>query len=82
MEIFLYEWWPLVRQQNLYRRLSDANVEVRPYSTEKPEAKAATYSFATKFMPSRMGVTTPAHLPDRRRLGQIDAIRTGQARRP
>ena len=32
MEIFLYEWWPLVRQQNLYRRLSDANVEVRPYS--------------------------------------------------
>jgi hypothetical protein len=30
MEIFLYEWWPLLRRQKLYRRLSSASVEVRP----------------------------------------------------
>ncbi|MDH2344133.1 MULTISPECIES: hypothetical protein [unclassified Bradyrhizobium] len=29
IEIFLYEWWPLVRRQKLYRRLSAASVEVR-----------------------------------------------------
>src|SRR5215471_16681250 len=28
IEIFLYDWWPLVRRRNLYRRLSEANVEV------------------------------------------------------
>jgi hypothetical protein len=30
MEIFLYDWWPLARRRNLYRRLADAAVEVRP----------------------------------------------------
>jgi hypothetical protein len=34
MEIYLYEWWPLVRQQRLYRRLSIARVEVRSYAPE------------------------------------------------
>ncbi len=32
MEIFLYEWWPLVRRQKLYRRLSAATVEIKPWS--------------------------------------------------
>jgi hypothetical protein len=27
-EIFLYDWWPLVRRRNLYRRLSQAPVKV------------------------------------------------------
>jgi hypothetical protein len=31
MEIFLYQWWPLVRQRNLYRRLSVARVDCKPY---------------------------------------------------
>jgi len=31
IEIFLYDWWPLVRQRNLYRRLAAATVELRPY---------------------------------------------------
>jgi hypothetical protein len=31
IEIFLYDWWPVVRQRNLYRRLSAARVELRPY---------------------------------------------------
>jgi hypothetical protein len=29
MEIFLYDWWPLAQQRNLYLRLSRASVEVR-----------------------------------------------------
>lgn len=30
LELFLYEWWPLVRRRNLYRRLSVAKIEIRP----------------------------------------------------
>ncbi len=32
IEIFLYEWWPLARRRDLYKRLSLAQVEARPYS--------------------------------------------------
>jgi hypothetical protein len=28
MEIFLYDWWPIARQRNLYRRLAQAKVSV------------------------------------------------------
>jgi hypothetical protein len=31
IEIFLYEWWPIVRRRNLYRRISAAPVELKPY---------------------------------------------------
>jgi hypothetical protein len=31
LEIFLYEWWPLVRSRNLYLRLAEARIEERPY---------------------------------------------------
>jgi hypothetical protein len=31
MEIFLYDWWPVLRTRNLYRRLANANVEMRAY---------------------------------------------------
>jgi hypothetical protein len=31
IEIFLYDWWPLLRRRNLYRRLSEATVEVTAY---------------------------------------------------
>lgn len=30
MEIFLYRWWPVMRQRNLYRRLAAAQIELRP----------------------------------------------------
>jgi len=30
IEIFLYDWWPLARRRNLYRRLAAASVELRP----------------------------------------------------
>lgn len=30
LEIFLYDWWPIARQRDLYRRLSAAAVEKRP----------------------------------------------------
>lgn len=31
LEIFLYDWWPLARRRDLYRRLSAAVVEPKPY---------------------------------------------------
>ena len=34
IEIFLYDWWPIVRRRNLYRRLSAAQVELRSYKNE------------------------------------------------
>ena len=33
IEIFLYDWWPIVRQRNLYRRLAAAEIEVRSQSS-------------------------------------------------
>jgi len=30
LEIFLYDWWPLVRRRDMYRRLANASVESRP----------------------------------------------------
>lgn len=30
LEIFLYDWWPLVRRRDLYQRLSKAVIETRP----------------------------------------------------
>jgi hypothetical protein len=32
IEIFIYDWWPIVRERNLYRRLAAAKVEVKGYS--------------------------------------------------
>lgn len=29
LEVFLYDWWPISRDRQLYRRLADAAVEVR-----------------------------------------------------
>jgi hypothetical protein len=31
IEIFLYEWWPIVRRRDLYRKLASAKVELKPY---------------------------------------------------
>ncbi|MES2194577.1 MAG: hypothetical protein V4517_09185 [Pseudomonadota bacterium] len=31
LEIFLYDWWPIVRRRDLYRRLSSALVEARSF---------------------------------------------------
>lgn len=33
LEIFLYDWWPLARKRDLYRRLSEAAVELKPYAS-------------------------------------------------
>jgi hypothetical protein len=30
LELFLYDWWPLVRRRRLYRRLADASVHLEP----------------------------------------------------
>jgi hypothetical protein len=34
IEIFLCDWWPLVRRRRLYRRLSAAQVDLKPYKNE------------------------------------------------
>jgi hypothetical protein len=34
LEIFLYDWWPIVRKRNLYRRLAAATIEDQPYDAE------------------------------------------------
>ncbi len=36
IEIFLYEWWPIARKRNLYRRLAASRVELRPYRRGEP----------------------------------------------
>jgi len=37
IEIFLYEWWPLVRRRNLYQRLAAAEVELKPFKNRRDE---------------------------------------------
>ena len=34
LEIFLYDWWPIAGRRDLFRRLSRAVVEAKPYQTE------------------------------------------------
>ena len=38
IEIFIYDWWPIVRRRNLYRRLAAATVDVRAYPTKQAPA--------------------------------------------
>jgi hypothetical protein len=40
IEIFLYDWWPIVRRRNLYQRLSAARVELRPYKNDDQRRQA------------------------------------------
>jgi hypothetical protein len=35
LEIFLYDWWPLARRRDLYRRLATASVETRSAAVPK-----------------------------------------------
>jgi hypothetical protein len=39
LEIFLYDWWPIARRRDLYRRLSKAIVEARPYPAEQSQVR-------------------------------------------
>ncbi len=41
LEIFLYDWWPLVRRRDLYRRLSEAAVETKPYANGQSQMPMA-----------------------------------------
>ena len=38
IEIFLYEWWPIVRRRKLCERLAAAKVELRPYKHGRERA--------------------------------------------
>jgi hypothetical protein len=35
IEIFFYDWWPIARRRDLYRRLAAATVEVRAYPAKQ-----------------------------------------------
>ena len=35
IEIFLYDWWPIVHRRNLYLRLAAAHVELKPYGNDR-----------------------------------------------
>jgi hypothetical protein len=39
IEIFLYDWWPLVRRRNLYRRLAQATVQLKAYDAGTPRVR-------------------------------------------
>ena len=39
LEIFLYDWWPIARRRDLYRRLSKAKVEARSYPAQQSQAR-------------------------------------------
>lgn len=38
LEIFLYDWWPLAHRRDLYRRLSAAIIELKPYAVHALDA--------------------------------------------
>jgi hypothetical protein len=38
IQIFLYDWWPIVRRRNLYRRIAAAHVELRPYAEGRDQS--------------------------------------------
>jgi hypothetical protein len=39
LEIFLYDWWPLARRCDLYKRLASAAIEVRPEVAARPKTR-------------------------------------------
>ncbi|MGB9117640.1 MAG: hypothetical protein WCC91_20605, partial [Bradyrhizobium sp.] len=38
LEIFLYDWWPIALRRDLYRGLSSATIESKPYPVAAPKA--------------------------------------------
>jgi hypothetical protein len=41
LEIFLYDWWPVARRRDLYRRLSHAILEAKPYPAKQSQMRLA-----------------------------------------
>jgi hypothetical protein len=41
MQVFLYEWWPLLRRSRIYRNLGRAHVRVLPASTRRTKTTGA-----------------------------------------
>ena len=42
LEIFLYDWWPIARRRDLYRRVANAKVEAKPYPAAEPHVRIET----------------------------------------
>ena len=47
LEILLYDWWPIARRRDLYRRLSAAVVEKKPYADQDPNKRQITIEHST-----------------------------------
>jgi hypothetical protein len=58
LEIFLYDWWPLVRRRDLYRRLAEAAVETQAISG-RPVANTHGWPSMTTAMSYPTKVVTP-----------------------
>ena len=43
LEIFLYDWLPIVRRRDLYRRLSAATIEEKPYSRQGSSERRSAF---------------------------------------
>lgn len=44
LEIFLYDWLPLVRKRDLYRRLAAAKLDLKPYPAQKTSESLARHN--------------------------------------
>jgi hypothetical protein len=44
IEIFLYDWWPIIRRRNLYQRLSAAQVELKAYENDQHRPNGAAHA--------------------------------------
>jgi hypothetical protein len=47
LEIFLYDWWPIVRRRDLYRRLSIAAIEKKPYTQQGSSVRRTAFEQRT-----------------------------------
>ncbi|MGA8898611.1 hypothetical protein [Bradyrhizobium sp.] len=47
LEIFLYDWWPIVRRRDLYRRLSVAAIEKKPYTQQGSSVRRTAFEQRT-----------------------------------
>ncbi len=90
IEIFLYEWWPIIRRRNWYRRISAAQVDLKPYKRNdqgrQPNLESGSPAPPRLTRLGRLGTRRAIHLaPDTnfvdvlQEVGRvfIDAIRAG-----
>lgn len=53
LQIFLYDWWPVVRRRRIYRRLGHAGVQVLPATTQSRLWSSRSGSAFAQAVPAR-----------------------------